>query len=106
VVARWVERLRPALTIWYHQPWNMVLAPCSGKAPVQRRYAELARMRTGCRGAGLRGTASSWQRQAIPGSEAFVVELGSGGLSAKDARRHARAVALVAAGQKTPAGSE
>ena len=99
VVARWIERIRPAVTIWYHQPWGMVLAPCAGKAPVQERYGELARMRLGCRGAGLRGTATSWQNQTVAGSRAFVVELGGGGVSSKAARRHARAAAFVAAGR-------
>jgi hypothetical protein len=96
VVTRWVDRIRPAVTIWYHQPWGMVLTPCSGEAPIQRRYARLADMPTGCRGAGLRGTASSWQNHTFPGTRSFVVELGGGSLSAKAARRHARAAALVA----------
>ena len=55
-------------------------------------------MRTGCRGAGLRGTATSWQLNAFPETTPFVVELGAGAISAKAARRHARAVAMVAAG--------
>lgn len=97
VVARWIDRLRPAVTIWYHQPWGMVLTPCSGEAPLERRYALLVGMRTGCRGAGLRGTATSWQEHRFPGTSAFVVELPGGGLSAKAARVHARAAALVAA---------
>ena len=98
VVVRWIERIRPAVTVWYHQPWGMVLRPCRGSAPVQDRYARIARMRTGCRGAGLRGTAASWQLHAFPQSTPFVVELGGGGISAKAARRHARAAAMVAAG--------
>ena len=98
VVVRWIERIRPAVTIWYHQPWGMVLRPCEGPAPVQGRYARLAGMRTGCRGAGLRGTATSWQLHAFPESTPFVVELGGGGISAEAARRHARAAAMVAAG--------
>ena len=99
VLASWIERIRPAVTIWYHQPWGMVLRPCSGDAPVQDRYARLAGMRTGCRGGGLRGTATSWQNHAFPETRAFVVELPGGGLSAKRARVHARAAALVAAGR-------
>jgi len=98
IVMRWIERIRPAVTVWYHQPWGMVLTPCAGAAPVERRYARLAVMPTGCRGAGLRGTATSWQRHALPGTSPFVVELGAGGLSAKAVRRHARAAALVARG--------
>ena len=96
VVARWIERIRPAVTIWYHQPWGMVLRPCGGAAPVEDRYAALARMATGCRGSGLRGTATSWQNHGFPGSRAFVVELSGGGVSARAARRHARAAALLA----------
>ena len=95
VVARWIERIRPAVTIWYHQPWDMVLGPCGG-APLVDRYARLTGMRTGCRGAGLRGTATSWQTHTFPETRAFVVELPAGGASAKAARRHARAAALIA----------
>jgi protein MpaA len=99
IVMRLIERIRPAVTVWYHQPWGAVLRPCSGEASVQRRYASLAGMPTSCRGAGLRGTATAWQRHAIAGSTPFVVELPGGGISAKAARRHARAAALVAAGR-------
>ena len=98
IVAHWIERIRPAVTIWYHQPWGAVLRPCDGAATVERRYARLARLPTSCRGADLSGTASAWQEHVLPGSEAFVVELGGGGISAKAARRHARAAAMTAAG--------
>jgi protein MpaA len=98
VVMRWIERIRPAVTVWYHQPWGAVLTPCSGPAPVQRRYARLAGFPTSCRGAGLRGTATGWQRLVHPDSTPFVVELPGGGVSAKAARQHARAAAIVAAG--------
>ena len=98
IVVRWIERIRPAVTVWYHQPWGAVLTPCSGPAPIQRRYARLAGFPTSCRGAGLRGTATSWQNAAFPETRAFVVELGGGAISAKAARVHARAAAMVAAG--------
>ena len=98
IVARLIERLRPAVTVWYHQPWGVVLLPCSGPAPLERLYMDVARFPgERCRGAGLRGTATSWQRHTF-GSQAFVVELPAGGISAKAVRRHARAVAAVAAG--------
>jgi protein MpaA len=98
IVTRWIERIRPAVTIWYHQPWAAVLTPCSGAAPVQERYALLAGLPTSCRGADLRGTATSWQNHAFPETTAFVVELGNGVVSATEASRHALAAALVAAG--------
>ena len=98
IVARLIERIRPAVTIWYHQPWGAVLLPCSGPAPLERLYMDTARFPgERCRGAGLRGTATSWQRHEF-GSTAFVVELPRGGISARAAERHARAAAAVAAG--------
>ncbi|HEX8054938.1 MAG TPA: DUF2817 domain-containing protein [Thermoleophilaceae bacterium] len=99
IVVRWVERLRPAVTIWYHQPWGAVLLPCSGPAPIERHYMRLARFPgERCRGAGLFGTATSWQNHALPGTRAFVVELPAAGITARDAARHARAALGVAAG--------
>ncbi|MDQ3936295.1 MAG: DUF2817 domain-containing protein, partial [Actinomycetota bacterium] len=99
IVARWVERIRPAVTIWYHQPWGAVLLPCAGPAPVESRYARLAAFPAErCLGAGLRGTATSWQNHTLPGTRAFVVELPGGPISAGSARRHARAAAITAAG--------
>ena len=96
-VRRLVLRLRPRVTIWFHQPWGQVLAPCRGAASLQRRYARIARLPLKrCRGSDLPGTATRWQRHAIAGSTAFVVELGSGRLGAAAARRHARAVRAVA----------
>ena len=89
------RRLRPEITIYFHQPWNRVLVPCNGKAPVQQRYARISGMKTSCRGAGLPGTAIDWQNKTLPGL-AFVVELAPGGLSAGKARRHARAAVAVA----------
>ncbi len=95
-VRRLAKRLKPRVTIWYHQPWGQVLLPCHGPARVQKRYARLARLPVErCRGAGLRGTATSWQNHRLPGT-AFVVELPGGELPNPATRRHARAVAKVA----------
>ncbi len=90
-----VRRLHPNLTIIYHQPWNQVLAPCSGSATLQRRYAKVSRMELKrCRGEQLPGTATRWTdaRRGV----AFVVELGSGRLGSAGLRRHAAAVRAVA----------
>jgi protein MpaA len=95
-VRRLARRLKPRVTIWYHQPWGQVLAPCHGPARKQRRYARIADLPLKrCRGHRLRGTATSWQNHRLPGT-AFVVELPSGELSSSAARRHARAAAKVA----------
>ncbi len=96
-VARLAERLEPAVSVWYHQPWGEVLLPCKGKAAIERRYARIARFPTNrCRGQKLPGTVASWQDHHL-GGESFVVELPGDGVSAADARRHARAAAAVAA---------
>jgi murein peptide amidase A len=100
IVTRWVERIRPTVTVWYHQPWGVVLLPCEGPAPIERRYMAVADFPgQRCRGAGLRGTASSWQNHKFPGTRTFVVELPGGSIGAAAAERHARAVAAVAAGR-------
>jgi protein MpaA len=94
-VMRFVHRVGPDLSVWYHQPWGAVLA-CRGRPRLAVEYANLVGMRTSCRGTGLRGTAISWETHTISGSAAFVVELGSGGLRGRVADRHARAVLALA----------
>jgi len=74
VVMRFVRRIRPDVSVWYHQDWNAVLA-CRGNPEAGARYAKLAEMRLSCRGNRLHGTVVSWEQHAIPGAEAFVVEL-------------------------------
>jgi murein peptide amidase A len=89
-----ILRIKPALTIWYHQP----LAEVYGSDPhvaVLKRYARL----TGLpyrRLTAPRGAATRWQRQRFPASPAFVVEFPAGKISAATARRHARAVLALA----------
>jgi murein peptide amidase A len=70
-----IEQIQPQFSVWYHQPWNSVLKPCHGPAPIQKRYARIAGMKTSCRGSGLPGTAINWQNHAFPGTTAIVVEL-------------------------------
>jgi protein MpaA len=95
-VVRLIKRIEPAVTVWYHQPWGAVLAPCRGTARIEKRYSRISRLPVDrCRAAGLRGTATSWQEHRV-GGEAFVVELPAGSVSAAAARRHARAAAAVA----------
>jgi murein peptide amidase A len=85
-----IERIKPKLTIWYHQP----LAEVYGSDPhvaVLKRYARLSglpyRKLTAPRGAATR-----WQRRQFPGSPAFVVEFPAGPISTATARRNAKAV--------------
>jgi murein peptide amidase A len=93
---RFIRHLEPDVTIWLHQPWGQVLAPCRGSAAAEKLYARIARMEMNrCRAQRLPGTASSWQEHRVGGT-AFVVELHAGGLTDAEVRRHARAVVKVA----------
>ncbi len=83
-----IRRIRPDVTIWFHQPQALVRA-WGGSRAAARRYARLA-------GEPYRslewppGAATRWQNGL--GQKAFVVELPPGPLSHATAIRHARAI--------------
>ena len=85
-----ILRVRPDVTIWYHQPQNLVRAWGQSR-PRARRYAQLAGERYGSI-RWPRGTAPNWQNHTFPGTASFVVELPPGELADARAARHARAV--------------
>lgn len=87
-------RVRPVVSIWYHQPWGAVLEPCGGDARIQHRYAEIAQMELSCRASRRPGTAIRWEGKHIAGTS-FVVELAAGRLTPAEARRNAHAAARV-----------
>jgi murein peptide amidase A len=90
IARKLIRRIRPDVTIWYHQPQALVRAWGGSRRPA-RRYARLAREPY----RSLRwppGTAPNWQNHRFPGSSSFVVELEPGRLTSGDTRRHARAV--------------
>jgi murein peptide amidase A len=97
-VMAFVRRLQPDLSMWYHQPWGAVLA-CHGNPRIAVEYARLVGMGTSCRGAGLRGTAISWETHTVPGSSAFVVEMPPGRISGRSALQQARGALTVAEGR-------
>ena len=85
-----ILRVKPTLTVWYHQPQGIVRA-WGPSIPAARRYARLA----GERFRALRwpnGTGPNWQNHRFPGAPSFVVELPPGRLSPERIRRHADAV--------------
>jgi protein MpaA len=85
-----IRRIRPDVTIWYHQPQALVRAWGQSR-PLARRYARLADEAY----RSIRwphGTAPNWQNHRFPGTSAFVVELAPGPLTPLEVRRHARAV--------------
>ena len=93
---RLIRRIRPAVTIWFHQPLGLVDLS-GGRADVERRYARLVGL-PARRLARYPGGASGWQNHRFPGTTAFVVELPPGPLPAPSARR--LALAAVRLGQR------
>ena len=89
-----IRRLRPRISIWYHQHQDLVRA-WGQSIPLARRYARLSAMRFEA----IRwpyGTAPNWQNHAFPGTSSFVVELPAGRLSAAAITRHVSAVLHIA----------
>jgi protein MpaA len=92
IARKLILRLRPDVTIWFHQPQSVVRA-WGPSRDVARRYARLA-------GVPYRtmqwppGSASRWQNRL--GQISFVVELPPGELPDALARRHASAVLRLA----------
>ena len=92
---RFILRIRPELSIWYHQHEHEVIAD-PGDLALERRYAKLVGLRFDRHYPFAPGRATYWQHRHVRGSTAFVVEFGSGSLKPRVARRHARAVLALA----------
>jgi len=91
---RLIRRLRPQVSIWFHQHLDVV-DESGGQIAVERRFAELV---------GLplrhltreRGSVVGWTNHTLPGSTSFVVELPAHALSERAVARFARATVDVA----------
>ncbi|MDP9222081.1 MAG: DUF2817 domain-containing protein [Actinomycetota bacterium] len=68
-----ISRLRPQVTIWFHQPLDVV-DDSGGDIAVERRFARLVRLPL-VRLRRYPGSAASWQDHELRTSTAFVVEL-------------------------------
>jgi protein MpaA len=95
---REIEKLRPAVTIWYHQHQDLV-DMAGGDRGVARRYAQVSGLRAACLGF-LPGTATLWSNHEFPGTTSFVVELPAGPVSLHALKRHLRAIRAVELGQR------
>lgn len=86
------ERVRPRLTIWYHQDLYR-LTPAKGfDGELRARYAELTGLPIApVTGGTYTGVAATWVRRTVPDAVSFIVELGPT-LSAAEAKVHAAAV--------------
>ena len=87
--------VKPALTIWYHQPLDEVYGSDPHVA-VLKRYARLSGLPYR-RLPAPAGAATRWERKRFPRGIHFVVEFPGGPISAATARRHAAAVLAIAA---------
>jgi protein MpaA len=107
IAARVVLRLRPRVTIWFHQPLRLV-DESGGDLRVERRFAALTRLP-------LRrlfrypGSVAGWENHTLAHATAFVVELPPGRLAPPEAGRLAQAVRRLAAtlaltAKRTPGG--
>jgi protein MpaA len=94
-----IRRIRPAVTIWYHQHEDLV-DMAGGDRGVARRYAQLAHLRATCL-AFLPGTAPAWSNHALPGTTAFVVELPAGSVATAALSAHLRAVRAMERGERS-----
>ena len=92
IARKLILRLRPDVTIWFHQPQGLVRAWGPSRRAA-RRYARLAGLPYRSL-AWPPGSASRWQNGL--GQISFVVELAAGDLAAGAARRHAAAVLALA----------
>lgn len=90
---RFVEEIRPDVTIWYHQAMSLV-DRSGGRRAIQQRYADMVGLPLK-RLDPLPGTATRWQNHRFDNSTSFVVELPGGEMSWGSARTHARAVVTV-----------
>ena len=85
-----ILRVRPRITVWFHQPLGLV-DESGGSLAIERRFARQA-------GLPLRrltrypGSAAGWQNHRLPSSTAFVVELPAGSPPARATSRYANAV--------------
>jgi predicted deacylase len=95
---RLVQRLRPDVTIWYHQHMDLV-DEVGSDLGVARRYAELAGLKATCLSF-LSGVETGWSNHVLPGTNSFVVELPAGPVSPTALTRHLRAVRAMELGQR------
>ena len=95
IAYRLIRRIRPAISIWFHQHLRLV-DESGGNPAIERRFARLS---------GLPlllltrypGSVATWENRTLPGTTAFVVELPAGSLTRPATARFVRAVEQVAA---------
>ena len=89
-------RLRPDITIWFHQSETAVDIS-GGSATIEARFARRVALPLR-RLIRYPGSATTWQTHRFPKATAFVVELPAGTLGSRATRAYARAVLALARG--------
>lgn len=95
---RLVRRIKPTVTIWYHQHMDLV-AMAGGDRGVARRYAQQAGLKPTCL-TFLSGVETGWSNHTLRGTTSFVVELPCGRVSPDALARHLRALRAMELGQR------
>ncbi len=91
-----ILRLRPQISIWFHQHLDMIWAS-GGNRRIEHRFAQLSGLPYHAMPP-LAGSAISWQNHALPGTTAFAAELPAGQPNPATINRYARAVIDIAHG--------
>jgi protein MpaA len=76
IAYRLIRRIRPTLSIWFHQHLNVV-DESGGDVRVEQRFARLVGMRA-MRLVRYPGSVAGWENSTFPGTTSFVVELPAG----------------------------
>ncbi len=86
------DRIRPALTLWYHQDLYRISPSNRSDGPLRERYAEITGLPIiSVTGGTYTGVAATWVRTKVPDAMSFIIELGPT-LSDDEAAVHATAV--------------
>jgi hypothetical protein len=88
-----ILRVRPAVSIWFHQHADLV-DDSSGNHLLEQRFAAIAGLPLSPL-ARYGGSAVTWESARFPGTSPFVVELPAGSLSRTRVQRFVRAVLAV-----------
>jgi protein MpaA len=96
---RLIKRIRPAVTIWYHQHMDLV-DMAGGDRAIARRYAQVSGLHATCLPF-LPGTAPGWENHTFRDTTSFVVELPAGPVSSTALERHLHAARAVQRGERS-----
>ena len=94
IAYRLILRLKPTVSVWFHQHLDLVWAS-GGSVAVERRFGRVSGLPYR-RLPALAGSAIDWQNHRLRGTTAFAAELPAGAPSARAVERYVRAVLAAA----------